>query len=218
MPRVRTHRSSEVNRNEKFLLALISFHWSGIHSRSPGLSEIGAQLPASTPGRKQANIVIQMLHIDPLWPLRNTGAVRRRLLTASHKSCRCPKSHKMTAVNTSLHLKTIRLLDKMQKLLLTCHRGFQRRLYPQRRNRKLQGSKQLHCPLPVKGLPPNPEKDMAESHIKSSGANADSPQSQHALRLAGSVSNIIKRYVPSYLHVRYHLPLCHKHCQSPSSL
>jgi len=46
--RVRTHRSSKVNGDEEFLLALISFLWGGIHRRSLGLREIGAQLSAST--------------------------------------------------------------------------------------------------------------------------------------------------------------------------
>ena len=37
---VRTHRSSDVNRDEEFLLALVSFPWRGIHRRSLGLREI----------------------------------------------------------------------------------------------------------------------------------------------------------------------------------
>ena len=36
MQRVRTHRSSEVNRDYKFLLALVSFLWRGIHSQRLG--------------------------------------------------------------------------------------------------------------------------------------------------------------------------------------
>ena len=46
--RVRTHRSSDVNRNEELLLALVFFPWRGIHTRSLGSREISAQLPAST--------------------------------------------------------------------------------------------------------------------------------------------------------------------------
>ncbi len=38
--RVRTHRSSDVNRDEEFLLALVSFAWRGIRSQSLRLREI----------------------------------------------------------------------------------------------------------------------------------------------------------------------------------
>ena len=54
--RVRTHRSSEVNGDEDFLLALVSFSWRGIHSRSLGLSEIGAELDSfDTLGAEEAS-------------------------------------------------------------------------------------------------------------------------------------------------------------------
>src|SRR5258706_14845762 len=55
-----------------------------------------------------------------------------------------------------------------------------------------------------------------------SNSNPMPPWSQHGPCPAGSVSNIIKRfnkrYIPSYLHVPYHLLLCDLTCQSPSSL
>ena len=84
MLHARTHRGSKVNRDEDFLLAVISFLWRGIHSRSLGLRRIGAQL---LPRIREAKIVNQMFHIVPLWKLWKPGAVRLRLSTASCRSC-----------------------------------------------------------------------------------------------------------------------------------
>ena len=56
--RVLTHRSSDVNRDDEFLLALVFFSWRGIHDRSLGPREI---LPAS--GGKLAKVVYEMFQI-----------------------------------------------------------------------------------------------------------------------------------------------------------
>ena len=51
--RVRTHRSSDVNRDEEFLLAVVSFVWKDVHSQSLRLREIDwwdCQPPVLFPG------------------------------------------------------------------------------------------------------------------------------------------------------------------------
>jgi len=82
---VRTHRSSEVNRDEEFLLALVSFPLRGIHCWCLDQREIGAQLPAST--TRGAKAVDQMFQIVPLWKPRKPGTVQPRLWIASRQSC-----------------------------------------------------------------------------------------------------------------------------------
>ena len=47
---VRTQRSSEVNRDEEFLHALVSFLWRGIHSQRLGLTSWRASWTASQLG------------------------------------------------------------------------------------------------------------------------------------------------------------------------
>ena len=80
MLRARTHRGSEINRDEDLLLAMVSFLWRGIHSRSQGpreIREIDAQLLGHI---REAKIVNQMFLLKP-------GAVRPRLLATSYRSC-----------------------------------------------------------------------------------------------------------------------------------
>ena len=100
--------------------------------------------------------------------------------------------HAFQAIITSLHLKTVRLLDKMQELQPTCYKWLQRRLYPQWSHRMTQADavlarpKQLHSPIPVKLLPSNPKsanelQDMTGSHNNSSGSDADPPRCDHAV-------------------------------------
>ena len=69
--RVRTHRCSEVDGDEELLLALISFLWSGIHSRSLGLREIGAQFACfDTPVRSWPKLYV---HCSRLYLFGNLG-------------------------------------------------------------------------------------------------------------------------------------------------
>jgi len=82
----RTHCGSEVNRDEEFLLALVSFLWRGIHRRSgPGLREIGAQLSASTQNEPS---YVSIVPIVLLWKPGKPGAVRPHKSTASRSACR----------------------------------------------------------------------------------------------------------------------------------
>ena len=83
----------------------------------------------------------------------------------------------------------------MLKQLLKSHGGPQRRLFlssPKKRKRKLQAcinlarSKQLHSPLPAKGLPPNPKsanasQDEQNSQTNSSGADVEMSQYDYVI-------------------------------------
>ena len=75
----------------------------------------------------------------------------------------------------------------MQKSILRSHRGLQGRLFlssPQKRNRKLQTCidlvrpKQLHSPLPAKGLPPDPKSANAFQGEQNSQTNPSGPDAE----------------------------------------